>query len=205
MRAGTDISGRLRKRTRMLHERLTFHNNRLAVLALLPHRAVGAEVGVLKGNNAATILRTARPAKLYLIDPWHHQAELENALYGGRAGSQATMDEMCDSVRARFAGQIERGQVVVLRMASTEASEQLGENSLDFVYLDGDHRYEGVLSDLQHFARCVRPGGLITGDDYSESRWWGTGVKQAVDEFVTEHSLELVTHGSQFAIRMSER
>lgn len=40
--------------------------------------------------------------------------------------------------------------------------------------------------DLHNALRCVKSGGLITGDDYGDGGWWQGGVKRAVDEFVRE-------------------
>lgn len=51
---------------------------------------------------------------------------------------------------------------------------------IDFLYIDGDHSYEGVKKDIKMWFPKVKSGGLIGGDDY------GGGfvrVKQAVDEF----------------------
>lgn len=36
---------------------------------------------------------------------------------------------------------------------------------LDLLFIDGDHRYEGVRADLLEFGRLVRPGGLIAFHD----------------------------------------
>ena len=40
------------------------------------------------------------------------------------------------------------------------------ESFFDFVYIDGDHSYNGAKSDLIHFFPKVRTGGLIAGHDY---------------------------------------
>jgi hypothetical protein len=46
---------------------------------------------------------------------------------------------------------------------------------VDMVFIDGDHRYETVLRDIDKAFELLRPGGLISGHDYS----WDT-VRQAV-------------------------
>jgi predicted O-methyltransferase YrrM len=43
--------------------------------------------------------------------------------------------------------------------------ESLPGKSLDILYLDGDHSYEGVKADFQTFSPLVRPGGLIIFHD----------------------------------------
>ncbi len=61
----------------------------------------------------------------------------------------------------------------------------------DFVYLDADHGYESVSSDLSAYWPLVSPGGWLCGHDYSAttrckdtSHLAGMGVGRAVDEFV---------------------
>lgn len=53
----------------------------------------------------------------------------------------------------------------------------------DLLFIDGDHRYEGVKADFAHYRRFVRPGGLIvfhdivpvadTGSPTAGKRWVG--------------------------------
>lgn len=38
--------------------------------------------------------------------------------------------------------------------------------SLDFVYLDGDHCFNSIVQDVWHWAHKVRHGGMIAGHDY---------------------------------------
>ena len=51
---------------------------------------------------------------------------------------------------------------------------------MDFVFIDGDHSYEGVKSDTQNALRMIRPGGVIVWDDYSERHT--PGVVQCLEE-----------------------
>jgi predicted O-methyltransferase YrrM len=44
----------------------------------------------------------------------------------------------------------------------------LQETKLDFLFIDGDHRYEGVKADFEMYAPLVRPGGLIAFHDITE-------------------------------------
>ena len=40
------------------------------------------------------------------------------------------------------------------------------DNYFDFVYIDGDHSYEGSKSDLKNYYPKVKRGGVISGHDY---------------------------------------
>lgn len=43
--------------------------------------------------------------------------------------------------------------------------ELFGNQQVDFVFIDGDHTYEGVKSDFVQYGPLVRPGGLIAFHD----------------------------------------
>jgi predicted O-methyltransferase YrrM len=51
--------------------------------------------------------------------------------------------------------------------ASTFAQVQslLGGRKLDFLFIDGDHRYEGVRSDFETYTSLMRPGGIVALHD----------------------------------------
>ncbi len=60
------------------------------------------------------------------------------------------------------------GQRLHLLRADSHARETLNEirqllegNPLDFLFIDGDHRYDGVRTDFDMYAPLVKPGGLI--------------------------------------------
>lgn len=40
-----------------------------------------------------------------------------------------------------------------------------GDGRVDFLFIDGDHSYEGVKADFETYSRLVRPGGLIVFHD----------------------------------------
>jgi cephalosporin hydroxylase len=67
--------------------------------------------------------------------------------------------------------------------------EILGGRAIDFLFIDGDHSYEGVRQDFETFAPLVRPGGLIAFHDtvFCEGvqRFWGelAGTGRTRDEF----------------------
>jgi hypothetical protein len=165
------------------------------LLEMFPSGSVGAEVGVHRGDFSRAILDTVAPARLHLIDPWHHEPSptYDLALYGGRAkDGQAEMDARYEQVLARFAPEIEAGQITVHRAPSADALRSLPDESLDWVYIDGNHLYEYVAVDLELGFAKTRPGGLVTGDDYRDGGWWEGGVKRAVDEVAERGTARLL-------------
>lgn len=76
--------------------------------------------------------------------------------------------------------------VKAIRQDSVSAASRFDDNSLDMVFLDGQHEYEAVKADIQAWLPKIKPGGLLAGDDYHPS--W-PGVIQAVDELLPERTV----------------
>ena len=167
---------------------------REAILAQLPVGSVGAEIGVHRGDFSVTLLRHVRARRLYLIDPWRFADDplKSSSWYGGSQGrGQANIDRRYRRVLRRFADEIRTGTVIVHRGSSVDVAAKIPDASLDWVYIDGDHSYEGVSADLRTYVPKLRKGGLLAGDDYSRSpAWWGEGLRRAVHEFVQAHDAE---------------
>ena len=193
----------LRKFTRLARRRLLGEQQsidadvvgRELLLRALPQHAICAEIGVWEGDFSRLILDHTRPAKLHLIDPWRYEQDITyiDSLYGGQiGGSQANLDKIYARVCQRFALEIADQQVVIHRGDSHAVCEQFEDQYFDWIYIDGNHLYEYALRDLQMYYQKVKPGGFLTGDDYSEGGWWQGGVKKAVDEFVSQGLVKVI-------------
>ena len=168
-------------------------NGRHLVLQTLPNGGVGVEIGVHLGNFSAQILNKTQPKKLFLVDPYLHfeGEEYSNAKYGGRINGQDVMDERYAGVKRRFKSHIESGRIVMIREKSVAAAEQFPDESLDFVYVDGDHTYDGVHADIKAYLPKMKLGGLLIGDDYNLGSWWGDSVVKAFAKCLSEDDLKI--------------
>lgn len=165
-----------------------FQNPRLELLERMPNGSRCAEVGVWKGDFSKKILRHTSPERLHLIDPWVFQPAFPFRKFGGKkAKEQADMDAIFKKVKKRFRNNPE---VVIHRESSHEALAGFDDDHLDWVYLDGNHAFDYIMEDLRLGFAKVRPGGFVTGDDYTWGRKCGFPVEMAVRRFVEERSLE---------------
>jgi hypothetical protein len=133
----------------------------------------GAEIGVAEGKNALNICRAVPNVHLLLVDPWMPYPG------NGRARSAEKMEDQWIKCHERLAPY----NVTFMRMLSMVAVLQVAPASLDFVYIDGNHRYEYVLSDLECWSAKVKSGGIVAGHDYYAFR--GAGVVEAVQEHLS--------------------
>jgi predicted O-methyltransferase YrrM len=51
----------------------------------------------------------------------------------------------------------------------------LAGREIDFLFIDGDHTYEGVKSDFEMYSPLVRAGGLVAFHDIVPDRFETTG------------------------------
>lgn len=68
-----------------------------------------------------------------------------------------------------------------LKMKGCEAAPLFPDGTLDFVYIDADHRYASVRGDISLWLPKVRKGGMIAGHDYAARE---PGVLRAVHELL---------------------
>jgi SAM-dependent methyltransferase len=176
------------------------------VISLFGTGKIGAEIGVFRGDFSEVVVELARPEKYFLIDPWENQSgeDLKKAWYA--EGSSNDMEVVHQGVQKRFAKEIAKGTVEIRRGYSQSVLSDFAVDSLDFIYIDGDHRYEGALADLVDAWRIVKPGGIIALDDYTLGGWWKGGVAFAVHHFIGRHARDLsivLMMGNQIVLRKS--
>jgi hypothetical protein len=130
----------------------------------------GAEIGVDRGRFSEFILKLHPDMHMLLVDPWRWKLR-------GQSRYESTLRRMEPfGDRAR-----------IDRRYSFEAVMDVPDESLDWVYIDGDHTFDYVMTDLIWWARKVRYGGVVAGHDYYRHR--GAGVVAAVDVYTQQHGI----------------
>lgn len=119
----------------------------------------GAEIGVNKGWYSR-YLCSIPGLKLYCIDPW-----LSYPDYVENHHDQNGMDGAYLIAKRRMKGY----NCELIRKTSLEAVKDVADNSLDFVFIDGNHSFEFVVDDISAWSKKVRPGGIVAGHDYWNS------------------------------------
>ena len=113
----------------------------------------GVEVGVLRGDNADSILNELNIKKLYLIDIWDDYKDQR---------TKFANQENYDIVLKRFK---KDKRVEIIRNLSMEGSKKIENRSLDFVYIDANHGYKHVYNDMNCWYPKIRAGGILAGHD----------------------------------------
>lgn len=116
----------------------------------------GVEVGTEYGEYAETLLKANAQLHLTCVDPYTAYSDYRDHK------SQAKLDTMYQQAQRR----LRPYNVEFLRLFSTAAASNFRNNSLDFVYLDGNHALPYIIADLHAWTPKVRKGGVIAGHDF---------------------------------------
>ena len=139
--------------------------DRETMLEVIPKGGTVAEVGTFKGYFSGQIAKVVRPRMLHLIDL-----------------DFGPFEENLICVHERHVGD------------SSTILSSFAPASLDWIYIDGDHSYEGARKDLEAAHRALKPGCLMTINDWTN---WATlsvgpyGVARATNEFVIAHEYKV--------------
>jgi len=148
------------------------------------NKLIGVEIGVYEGDNASRMCHNLKFERLYVVDPYLKYVEYTS--YSGHSQEEwAAIEARAKSklgVGASGAGSCDGQPVTFLTITSEEASKQIDDNSIDFVYIDANHAYEYVKQDLELWQPKVKPGGYVMGHD-----WPYPSVQQALNEYLSEH------------------
>ena len=159
------------------------------VLKFIKNNAVCVEVGVWKGDLSRHIAQLPI-SELHLIDPWQTINDVEGRLHNTE---QEKLDRIYRMVRRRFSFD---KKVKLTRNFSSEAMSDFEDNSIDWIYIDGNHSYQYVKEDLNGWWPKIKSGGYMCGDDYINGKHQieklQFGVVQAVDEFRQERDSQII-------------
>lgn len=130
-----------------------------------PDNPVGIEIGVDHAETTVYLLENcSNLCHLYAIDP-----------YFNRDGRYKEVQERLSQY----------SNCTLMRNTSNEAACIIPDD-VDFVFVDGDHSYTSVLSDLKNYVPKIKSGGLLTGHDWTCVRS-DFGIVQACGKYFTEN------------------
>jgi predicted O-methyltransferase YrrM len=131
----------------------------------VPAGGIAVEIGSFRGKSSVFLAAGLENAKLFCVDTWLNDAMPYDARYD-------VMPEFLENTK-RF-----RHRIETLRgTSSVVAASWSRDRSIDLLFIDGDHSYEGCSEDLRAWLVFVRRGGWVAFHDSSQA-----GVRRAISE-----------------------
>lgn len=115
----------------------------------------GVEIGVLWGRYSRVLCLANPKLKLYGIDPWLVYPEFI------KSESQENYEILYERAKKTVPPNCE-----LIRAKSMEVVSRFTDNSIDFVYVDGNHEFTSEANDIHEWSKKVKSGGIISGHDY---------------------------------------
>ena len=160
------------------------HNfkTREEIVHFLPKNSKGAEIGIFEGAFSQYIIDIVKPSFFYLVDVF-----TGNTISGDKNGEnmkEANLDIIYENLTNKFK---DNNSIKLFKGFSSNFYKSIPDDTLDFIYIDGEHSYQGVKLDINEARKKVKSGGIISGHDYTPRF---QGVIDAVDEFCLNYKLE---------------
>ena len=118
---------------------------------------VFVEIGTAKGDFADFILENSINSTLYCIDPYLSYTDYDDSL-NTQIGDNYFY-KTYDRLKSKYGDRVQ-----FIRKFSQDALNDIP-NNIDFLYIDGNHRFEYVSKELELYYPKVKSNNYIIGDD----------------------------------------
>jgi hypothetical protein len=149
----------------------------------LVHAKRGVEIGVRGGDFSLLCMDSVPNLEMFGVDPYIR-------LEGYRDITRATTFERYE---AEAHEKLDKFPLYhFIKETSEDALILFEDESLDFVYIDGNHSYENVMHDITEWTKKVKRGGVVCGDDYIRRKGQDMyyNVVSAVQDYCKTNNIE---------------
>ena len=131
------------------------------------------EIGCAAGNNALNVLKNLNITEYIIIDPYDKYEDDYDDYDRGRL---IAMRKEAESKLSSYSDKI-----TWIYDYSDKAFSQIS-GKIDFIYIDGNHSYEYVQSDLENYSNLLADTFVFGGHDIDQP-----GVTRAFIEFISKN------------------
>ena len=151
------------------------------------------EIGTFEGEFAKKMSKL-NPQVVVCIDGFHHM------MASGDQDGNNLKEVFMPAIYKQLCEEAAQYRLVINRGWSFDVLPQYPNETFDFIYIDGDHSYEGCKRDLIISSQKIKKGGIIAGHDYfvniAKNRGdFACGVGKAVNEFCEEYGWKVIALG----------
>jgi predicted O-methyltransferase YrrM len=139
----------------------------------------GVEIGTDHGQYAQQLCEGIPGLKLCCVDPWLAYTE----------GEEVHSQQEMDLIYLQALERLNPYGCIIERSTSIEVAKRVTDNTIDFVFIDGNHEYDYVLQDITEWTKKVKFGGIVCGHDYKEDKLRKYGVIEAVQKYTKDNHI----------------
>lgn len=137
------------------------------------------EIGSFQGESTTIFSNIFNNPTIFAVDIWDNYDNNENIVNND---NPKDIENNFDVITKDYSN------IIKIKMSSEKFSEFVADNSIDFIYIDGDHTYESVYNDIIKWKNKIKINGFIGGHDYVEGR---EGLIKAVNENFRNYKIDV--------------
>lgn len=122
------------------------------------------EIGARYGDSSADIIKSLNVKKYIIVDPYDTYDDYKSD------GFYKNLEKNEDVVFNNTKNKLDKlhSNVVFYRTFSSDQTtiDAIDDDSIDLIFVDGNHEYKYVLEDLENYYPKLTNGGIICGDDF---------------------------------------
>jgi hypothetical protein len=120
------------------------------------------EIGSYQGESTTIFSNNFKNSLIFAVDIWVNNYDESEVIIN--TNNPKDVENNFDIITKNY------NNIIKIKLSSEKFSNIISDNSIDFVYIDGDHSYDGVTLDIVKWKNKVKHGGYIGGHDYVENR-----------------------------------
>ena len=140
------------------------------------YNLTGIEIGSFAGESAQIFIKTNVFQKLYCIDPWKNGYDETDIASEQNEQAQKIFNQKFKDEK----------RIIKIKDYSFNVIDKFSDESIDFIYIDGNHQYQFIKKDIQNYFNKIKKGGIISGHDYTHPP-----IQKAVNEFFKKSPLKI--------------
>lgn len=148
--------------------------DRISIIKKLPKKSICAELGIASCVYSKQILNENEPKEFHLFD---------------------ISNKCIDIAKTKFQKEINDNVVFTHKGDSSLEIGKFKDEYFDWIYIDGDHSYDGCKKDLMVAKDKIKEFGTIICNDYiyfSPNDFQKYGVVESVNEFCIKYNFEII-------------
>lgn len=161
---------------------VTPRSGQILYLLCAIQEAVGdvVEIGSWQGRSTSFLARAVSDSdngRFFAIDHFKGNVGKESSYVVGRQDLGDLKQNFMSNMKALNLD----SSISLLEMTTTEAAREFRRGQIRFLFIDGDHTYEGVSRDIELFLPLLCPSAIMVFDDFSTAF---PGLLKAVGEML---------------------
>lgn len=125
---------------------------------------IGAELGVQYGFTYCHLIETFDDLTMIGVDTWAAKHEMNLPISDTGESLNKEMYYHLLEWSKNYGDRVK-----LIRDYTDEAVKTIADESLDFVFVDAGHSFQCAASDIKHWTKKIRKGGMLAGHDVDMS------------------------------------